>query len=127
MVSEVLEAQILTPPIVAAGELWYERQITDGLFRAKKITLTNREIQLLQLVSQGLSNKEISSVLGLTEGSVKVYLSKLFKKTRVKDRFELGLYGLRQFNTGLLPLKEAASGENRWNRDDGEWARYLVV
>jgi DNA-binding NarL/FixJ family response regulator len=113
---------------VAAGELWYERQVTDGLFRARKITLTNREIQLLQLVSQGLSNKEISSVLFLTEGSVKVYLSKLFKKTGVKDRFELGLYGLRQFNTGLLPLKEAtASGENRWNREDGEWARYLVV
>jgi DNA-binding CsgD family transcriptional regulator len=73
-----------------------------------RIVLTKREIELVQLVSQGLTNKEICTILLLTEGSVKVYFSKLFKKARVKDRLELCLYGLRHFNN-RLPMKETAS------------------
>ena len=113
---------------VLAGELWYERRITDGLQRAKRVTLTNREIQLLQLVSQGLSNKEISSLMFISEGSVKVYLSRLFRKTEVKDRFELGLYGLRQFSTGLLPQEGMSRRQAASARDTTSlWARSIVL
>lgn len=59
------------------------------------IALSPREGQLVSLLAQGLKNKEISQCLGIGEGTVKVYLSKLFQKTGVNDRFELALYGLR--------------------------------
>jgi predicted transcriptional regulator len=43
-------------------------------------------------LAQGLKNKEIAAAMQLAEGTVKVYLSRLFKKTKVRDRFELMLY-----------------------------------
>jgi DNA-binding NarL/FixJ family response regulator len=80
---------------VAQGELWYERSLSDMLLRSREILLSPRERQLLRLISQGLSNKQIAGTLMITEGTVKVYLSKLFKKVGVLDRFELALYGLK--------------------------------
>jgi hypothetical protein len=56
------------------------------------------------LLSQGLKNKEIGAALTISEGTVKVYLSRLFQKVGAKDRFELALYGLRNFrNMGNVP------------------------
>ena len=80
---------------VADGELWYERRTMQALHETKIVTLTPREGQLLTLVGQGLSNKEIATELSLTEGTIKFYMSRLFKKMGVGDRFELALYGLK--------------------------------
>jgi hypothetical protein len=46
----------------------------------------------VEFLAQGLKNKEIAAAMNLAEGTVKVYLSRLFKKTKVRDRFELMLY-----------------------------------
>jgi hypothetical protein len=50
-----------------------------------------------------LKNKEIATTLMISEGTVKVYLSRLFQKVGVKDRFELALFGLKNLTTGQLP------------------------
>jgi len=42
----------------------------------------------------------------ISEGTVKVYLSRLFQKVGVKDRFELALFGLKNLTTGQLPVGE---------------------
>jgi hypothetical protein len=42
----------------------------------------------------------------ISEGTVKVYLSRLFQKVGVKDRFELALFGLKNLTTGQLPVNE---------------------
>jgi DNA-binding NarL/FixJ family response regulator len=62
---------------------------------ARTVSMTAREGQLVRLLAQGLKNKEIATALSLTEGTVKVYLSQLFKKVGAKDRFELALFGLK--------------------------------
>jgi DNA-binding NarL/FixJ family response regulator len=62
---------------------------------ARAVRMSARQGQLVRLLARGLKNKEIAASLGLTEGTVKVYLSKLFKKAGVKDRFELALFGLK--------------------------------
>jgi DNA-binding NarL/FixJ family response regulator len=62
---------------------------------ARAVRMSAREGQLVRLLSQGLKNKEIATCLGLTEGTVKVYLSHLFKKAGVRDRFELALFGFK--------------------------------
>jgi hypothetical protein len=60
----------------------------------------------VSLLSQGLKNKEIATTLMISEGTVKVYLSRLFQKVGVKDRFELALFGLKNLSTGQLPAHE---------------------
>ena len=91
---------------VQAGELWFEKALTDSFLCARRVALTQREGQLVSLLSQGLKNKEIASTLMISEGTVKVYLSRLFQKVGVKDRFELALFGLKNLTTGQLPVAE---------------------
>jgi DNA-binding NarL/FixJ family response regulator len=85
---------------VGQGELWFEKTLTDSMLSARKVSLTRREGQLITLLTQGLKNKEIATVLCVSENTVKVYLSRLFQKVGVKDRFDLAIYGLRNIAAG---------------------------
>jgi len=115
---------------VAEGELWFDKNLTASFLSAKMVSLTKREGQLVSLLSQGLKNKEIAATLSISEGTVKVYLSRLFQKVGVKDRFELALYGLRNLQNisgepahlSALPQPESARGPLR-----GQWLRSLVL
>src|ERR1035438_8549547 len=71
--------------------------IRDRLLCTKRVVLTTRERQLVGLLVQGMKNKEIGYSLGITEGTVKVYLSRLYQKVNVKDRFELALFAMQNF------------------------------
>ena len=93
---------------VNEGELWFEKALTDSIMTARSYSLTRREGQLVALLSQGLKNKEIATALNISEGTVKVYMSRLFQKLGVKDRFELALYGLRNLAPGSR-VTEASS------------------
>ena len=78
---------------IAKGEMVIE--VTDSGFDPageKRISFSERERQVVELLAQGLKNKEIAAAMNLAEGTVKVYLSRLFKKTKVRDRFELMIY-----------------------------------
>lgn len=55
-------------------------------------TLTPRELELAKLIGNGKSNKEISSELYISEGTVKNYVSKILEKLEFKSRTELILY-----------------------------------
>jgi DNA-binding NarL/FixJ family response regulator len=80
---------------IASGGLWIEKDLSERLLFHRPIPLTARERQLVTLLAQGLKNKEIAWSLGITEGTVKVYLSRLFQKVGANDRFELALYALK--------------------------------
>jgi DNA-binding NarL/FixJ family response regulator len=94
---------------VSEGELWFERTLLNHLLGVKKVRLSPREGQLLRLVSLGFSNKQLATTLGIAEGTVKVYLSRLFRKVGVNDRFELALYGLRNMVVGVGESSNGAS------------------
>ncbi len=53
--------------------------------------LTSRELDIALLISKGFTNKEISTKLFLTEGTVKNYVTKILDKLSVKSRVELAL------------------------------------
>ena len=92
---------------VYSGQLWFERTLTESLRGGQRVLLTARESQLVSLLSRGLKNKEISCQLGLTEGTVKVYLSHLLHKSGAKDRFELAVQGLKNLHlAGNSPENE---------------------
>ena len=56
--------------------------------------LTLREKQIVELVTQAKLNKEIAFVLHLSEGTIKEYLNKIFRKLDVKNRTELAVWSL---------------------------------
>ena len=52
-------------------------------------TLTRRELEIVRLVSQGLTNRVVAGELGVQEGTVKIHLHSIFRKLRVASRTEL--------------------------------------
>jgi DNA-binding NarL/FixJ family response regulator len=93
---------------VFSGELWFEKSLTDSFRSARRVSLSPRESQLVSMLTRGLKNKEMSHELGITEGTVKVYLSHLFAKSGAKDRFDLAVQGLRNF--GLANISAEGKG-----------------
>lgn len=86
---------------VLAGELWFENkqllEIIPGLKGkscSKGTSLTDREIEVVKLVCNGSSNKEIKKALNISEQAVKSHLSRIYKKTGVSDRLQLALYAI---------------------------------
>lgn len=63
--------------------------------------LTAREIDVLRLVAQGMSNRELGVVLGLTENTVKGYLKNILSKLDAPDRTAAALLAVQR---GLIEL-----------------------
>ena len=56
------------------------------------VTLTKKERELLDLLGEHLPNEIIAERLGLSKRSVENYVSRIFDKFNVKNRYELGRY-----------------------------------
>lgn len=82
---------------VSRGEVWFEKILLADLTGRDRPVLTRCESQVLRLLAQGLKNQEIATHLALSEGTVKVYLTRLLQKAGAKDRFELALFGLKNY------------------------------
>ena len=95
---------------VAGGELWFDRALLNSMMQVREVRLSPRERQLMRMITQGLSNKELASQLMISEGTVKVYLAKLFRKVGVHDRYELAMHGLRSL--GLAVAQFESFGAN---------------
>ncbi len=67
---------------------------------AENNNLSEREIETLVLVAQGLSNKEIAQALFISINTVKVHLRNIFEKIQVASRTEATLYAIEQ---GIIP------------------------
>jgi two-component system, NarL family, nitrate/nitrite response regulator NarL len=96
---------------VHEGEVWFDRSmissvLTDVLNHraikevnpeaAKLKSLTDRELQVIALVCEGLRNKPIAERLSITDTTVRHHLSSIFSKLDVSDRLELVIYAYRQ-------------------------------
>jgi two-component system nitrate/nitrite response regulator NarL len=64
--------------------------------RAEGPSLTRREIEILQLVADGLSNKEIGTHLSITEGTVKNHVHNALEKLHLENRIQAAAYVVRQ-------------------------------
>jgi DNA-binding NarL/FixJ family response regulator len=69
--------------------------------------LSPREHQVLELVAQGKSNKEIAAALSVAENTVKNHLKNILEKLHLENRVQAATYALRQGLIGKLPIKNA--------------------
>lgn len=83
---------------VSSSRIWIEPELSgvwEAHSRRGNPSLTPRERGIVELVAQGLKNREIAAALGITPGTVKVHLMHVFEKTAAKDRYELALQASR--------------------------------
>jgi two-component system nitrate/nitrite response regulator NarL len=90
------------------GRTWMPPAIAQAVALTRQCKLTRREADLVNLVAFGRSNKDIASSLGISVGTVKVYLCRLFDKVGVADRYGLALVALRQAGSGAASPKSTA-------------------
>jgi two-component system nitrate/nitrite response regulator NarL len=93
---------------VTSGSTWLEDGIfgdSDKLANPRRSQLTPREVEVADLVEQGLRNRDIARNLGIQTGTVKIHLKHIFEKTGVRGRYGLALNGLREKGTlALSPM-----------------------
>ena len=91
---------------VAKGNFVLEKDVAQSisfLLQEKEIKeqidyqLTQRELDILQLVGNGLSNREIAAKLYLSEGTVRNYVTGLLEKFHLRDRTQLAIFYLKNF------------------------------
>ncbi|WP_238884185.1 response regulator transcription factor [Clostridium sp. YIM B02551] len=88
--------------MVAAGNHVYGSEIIEKLKDSleKKATInkelfTERELQIMEAISEGLSNKEIAAKLFISEGTVKNYISSILDKTDLSHRTQIAIYYIK--------------------------------
>jgi len=68
-----------------------------SLDHEQRTTLSNREVEVLRFLVQGMANKEIAARLEVSEGTVKNTLQQLFAKTNVRTRSQLVRVAIEQY------------------------------
>ncbi len=120
VVCEKAAVDLLRTTVLAAleGETRIDPAVLPEGYTEERIPLSQRESELVELLAQGMKNREIAEALNLSVGTVKVYLSHLFNKLHVKDRFELALCALR--NTSTLGARVKPPGAQTEMEGAGE-------
>jgi DNA-binding NarL/FixJ family response regulator len=101
----LINENVLSRPFVATRvldqfrELSQMEQATDGVFSP----LTPREVEILDCVAQGNSNKEIARILSISDQTVKNHITSILRKLAVNDRTQAVIYALRH---GWIKLDE---------------------
>jgi DNA-binding NarL/FixJ family response regulator len=91
---------------VAGGNTVFQKEVADTLTSMLKenskkapeeFGITEREFEILKLIGEGLSNKELSLKLFLSDGTVRNYVTALFEKLQLRDRTQLAIFYVRNF------------------------------
>jgi DNA-binding NarL/FixJ family response regulator len=81
---------------VHAGKNYFPAKIADKIKnRTSQSDLTPREVDILRLIVQGRSNKEISTALNVSDGSVRLYVSRVLEKLDVADRTQAAVKAIK--------------------------------
>jgi len=95
--------EVILCPIIASKVLEYWSHTKPRQPGMPYERLTQRELQVLQLAADGLSNKEIADRLVISEKTVKNHIANIFSKLNVNDRTQAILYALRKGLVAMTP------------------------
>jgi len=99
-VRQAYEPSIYLPGLVAPGGVPAPAE------RGEYADLTRREVEILCLVAEGLTNAELARMIWVTEQTVKFHLSNIYRKLAVSNRTEAGRWAQLH---GLLPAQPLLS------------------
>ena len=99
------EEFVMAIRIVSQGSVWAPRRVLSTfiervtaspgrIFPAGRVTFTERERDVLEMLVAGRSNKEIGSALGIEERTVKAHVAKLMRKVGVQNRIALSVHAI---------------------------------
>ena len=88
---------------VAAGVSYVDPRVAGSLLRRRSVTnwridpdeLSQREVEIICLIANGHSNREISGKVRLSEKTVKNYISRIFSKLNISARTQAAAYAFR--------------------------------
>jgi DNA-binding NarL/FixJ family response regulator len=91
--------------VVHQGSVWAPRRVLSmfiervssapgRIFPAGRVTFTDREKEVLEMLVAGRSNKEIGAQLGIEERTVKAHVAKLMRKVGVQNRIALSVHAI---------------------------------
>lgn len=92
-IRDSLKGQLFIPTNIAAKLIsrLYEKETSKKTFK-KDLDLSERELQVSSLLIEGYNNKQISSKLFISEGTVKNYISNIYSKIGISDRTKAALF-----------------------------------
>lgn len=93
-VRSVYEGQTYIQPVMARELVNEYKRIRSGADDPRN-QLTDREKEVLKLLTKGMLNKEIANVLTISEKTVKNHISSIFRKLNVQDRTQAAVYAIK--------------------------------
>ncbi|MCG8965116.1 MULTISPECIES: response regulator [Streptomyces] len=90
-----LGAALLDPEVTRRLVGRYAARIRPAAGRAQDIPLTPRELEVLRLIADGLSNSEIAAALVISPETVKTFVSRILTKLGLRDRVQAVVYAYR--------------------------------
>lgn len=87
---------VLTPAIAAKVLKEFRRPMASKKQAEETVELAERDVEILQLLAQGLSNQEIGDRLSIAEKTVRNRLWSVYKQLHLKNRTEAAMYALRE-------------------------------
>ena len=102
---QVADGQRLLPlPSPSQAVCWEQERANFAISENVLTVLTDRERQIVALVSEGLSNKEIGRRLNIADGTIKVHLHHIFQKLEISNRTVLAAFAISHTDDGgVLP------------------------
>ncbi len=112
--------QISAGNYVVGGKTLSEEQLAPWLLRASErfgqasselgdevlVSLSPREMEILQYITRGMSNKKIAHTLGISHQTVKNHMTSILRKLDVEDRTQAAIYAIRH---GWVRLQDTQS------------------
>ena len=83
---DVLAGRQFAPECVTLSSVAVPKGAAGGKIDPARIGLTERQVEVLRLMAQGKSNRDIAALLGLSEGTVKVHMTAILKALGVSSR-----------------------------------------
>ena len=109
--------------VVTSGSIWAPRRLLskliDRLLKVSDSSLTNdphlteRERQVLELILEAQSNREIARQLGIEERTVKAHVGRLMRKTGAENRIELSMRALNPAVSASLGIGDRRREDRR--------------
>lgn len=96
---------------LSTGSEGHRRPAATGLIAPSATMLSSRELEVLDCVVHGFSNKEIAHELYLTEQTVKNHMTSVFRKMKVDDRVQALLYAVRHGWVSFGPRRDSEGNQ----------------